>query len=69
MTLMNWQLLLLALGLLMILEGLPYFLFPERVVDVLRTLEELGPAALRVIGLGVMLGGTALLVVVRWYGG
>ncbi len=62
---MDWQLLLLALGLALIIEGLPYFLFPEGTLRTLRRLESLGPEAARFLGLAALIGGLVLLYVGR----
>lgn len=59
---MNWQLILLALGLALIIEGLPYFLFPEGTLRTLRQLDGLGPAAARLLGLAALIGGLLLLL-------
>ena len=63
---LDGKLLAIVFGLVLIVEGLPYFLFPERFVAVLRQIEELGPGRLRLMGLGAMLGGVLLLVLGRW---
>lgn len=63
---MDWSLLLMALGLAFILEGLPYFLFPERALRMLRWLEEMGPDAARTMGFLGMLVGVLLLLLGRW---
>ncbi len=65
---MNWSLLLMALGLALILEGLPYFLVPERALRVVRWMHQLGPEALRTVGLLAMLSGVILLLLGRWLG-
>lgn len=62
---MDWQLLWMALGLALILEGLPYFLFPDRAARILRRVDELGPTALRLMGLLALLSGVVLLIVGR----
>jgi uncharacterized protein YjeT (DUF2065 family) len=59
---MNWQLLLMALGLALILEGLPYFLHPEGSLRTLRRLEALGPAAVRLLGLSALAVGVIVLL-------
>ncbi len=63
---LDGKLLAMVLGLVLIVEGLPYFLFPERITSVLRQLEELGPGRLRSLGLAALLAGVALLVIGRW---
>ena len=63
---LDGKLLAIVFGLVLIIEGLPYFLFPEHVGTVLQQLEELGPARLRGLGLVALLAGAALLIVGRW---
>lgn len=63
---MDWQLVWITLGLVLVIEGLPYFLFPEATLRTLRQLERLGAGTLRVLGLAALLLGTALLVLGRW---
>jgi len=62
---MNWQLLLMALGLALIIEGLPYFLHPEGSLRMLRRLEDLGPAAVRFLGLSALILGVLVLLLAR----
>jgi len=64
---MDWKLLWMALGLALILEGLPYFLFPDRAARVLRWVDELGPTALRLMGLLGLIAGVTLLVFGRTF--
>lgn len=63
---MNWEMLWIALGLVLILEGLPYFLYPEGMQAFLRQMQSAEPGTLRVLGLLAMIAGLTLLVVVRW---
>jgi hypothetical protein len=61
------KLFLLALGLAMILEGIPYFLSPDKVKQLIQLLPGLPDTALRLLGLGIMiLGLTLLFVSHRW---
>ena len=62
---LDWSLLFMALGLAFVIEGAPYFLFPDRLGALLRQLEEVGPRALRSLGLLIMLAGVALLLIGR----
>lgn len=50
-----------VLGMVMIVEGLPYFAFPEKMKPWLQKLMETPDGSLRGIGLGLMLGGLVLL--------
>ena len=61
----NWRLFVSALGLAFILEGVPYFLFAERMPLVLRMLSERPPRALRLIGGFAILAGLSLLFMIR----
>jgi hypothetical protein len=63
---LDGKLLAIVFGLLLIIEGLPYFLFPERLTSILEQLEQLGPSRLRFLGLAAMLMGVALLALGRW---
>ena len=59
------KLFLVALGLAMVLEGMPYFLSPGKVKELAQLLPRLPDAALRFLGLGLMILGLALLFVSR----
>jgi uncharacterized protein YjeT (DUF2065 family) len=50
-----------VLGLVMILEGLPYFAFPEKMKAWMQKIFEIPDASLRRIGLVLMLGGLFLV--------
>ena len=65
---MNWQLLLMAVGLALIIEGLPYFLHPEGALRALRRLEELDSVVVRSLGLAALVLGTAVLLLGRYVG-
>lgn len=62
---MNWQLLLMALGLALILEGLPYFLHPAGALRTLRQLESLGAGFIRALGFASLLLGVLILLLGR----
>ncbi len=63
---LDWKLIWIAFGLVLIIEGLPYFLFPERAVALLRQLEDAGPGPLRLFGFLAMMAGVVFLLVGRW---
>lgn len=65
---MDWQLFLMALGLVFILEGVPYFLSPNRALSVLRQLDRVDPWIVRVLGLAAMVAGVLLLLLGRYVG-
>ncbi len=54
-----------ALGLMMILEGIPCFGFPDQLKELARKVPELENSALRFIGLGLMLTGLAVVYLGR----
>ncbi len=58
---MDFSLLFCVLGLAFILEGLPYFLFAEKMPSVLKMLMEQPPSSLRKIGVGAILIGLLLV--------
>jgi uncharacterized protein len=59
------SLLLQALGLALIIEGIPYFLWAERMPAFFRMLSQLRPSVLRFTGLGLLLSGLLLLFATR----
>jgi uncharacterized protein YjeT (DUF2065 family) len=61
----DWKLFLAALGLAFILEGLPYFLFAEKMPSMLRMLSERPPGALRFLGFSAILAGLTLLFILH----
>jgi hypothetical protein len=60
--------LLTALGLALILEGLPYFLFAERMPSVLHSLLNQPPTVLRLMGVAALLAGLVLVYLGRFLG-
>ena len=62
---MNNEILLTAVALMLVLEGLLPFLFPGVWRDAFRKLTELSDGQLRFIGLTAMLAGLLLLALVR----
>jgi uncharacterized protein YjeT (DUF2065 family) len=59
------KLLLTLIGLVFILEGLPYFAFPEAMLKWLKQLLEMRPAQLRIMGLLAMAFGFFLCFVTQ----
>jgi len=49
-----------VIGMVMIVEGFPYFTFPERMREMLRHIAGLPDATLRKIGFALMAGGLLL---------
>jgi uncharacterized protein YjeT (DUF2065 family) len=65
---MDWQLLLMALGLALIIEGLPYFLHPRGALRTLRRLEELDSVVVRALGFSALVIGVIILLLGRSVG-
>lgn len=61
----DWKLLLYALGLALILEGLPYFAWAEKMPAFLRYLSSRPPSMLRKLGLAAIAAGFLLLFLGR----
>ncbi len=57
----NWRFFLTALGLAFVLEGIPYFLFAEKMPPVLRALAEREPGQLRRLGGMAIVAGLAVV--------
>lgn len=49
-----------VVGVVMIIEGLPYFAFPERMKEVMRAVIEMPDGTLRMIGLSLMAAGLVI---------
>ena len=62
---LDFDLLIIILGCVLIVEGIPWFLSPQRAKRVLAQLFALDEGTLRVIGLIFMLAGLALVYLVR----
>ncbi len=60
---MSAQTIILALGLVLIFEGLVFVLAPRRLDDILRMLAELPPDARRLIGMLAVLSGVVLMTI------
>jgi len=61
----DWKLFVTALGLAFVLEGLPYFLFAERMPRVLSNLARQPVKALRTLGIVAILAGLGLIFMIR----
>jgi len=59
------MLLLAALGLALIMEGIPYFLWSEKMPEYLRFLSERSPSTLRKMGLAAIIAGLVFLALAR----
>lgn len=61
----NWTFVLSAIGLAFIFEGIPYFIFAERMPKILRSMAEQHPRTLRVMGLSAILLGLMVIWLAR----
>jgi len=61
----DYKLLAMAVGLALVIEGMPYFLFAEKMPKVLRTLSAMPPRSLRLIGMASMAVGVTLVWLMR----
>ena len=50
-----------VLGMVFIIEGLPYFAFPEKVKSYIMKLQEMPNSVLRILGLSAMITGLILI--------
>lgn len=57
-----------ALGLAMVLEGLPYFISPSFIKTAARRLLDFNPLALRLMGLAIVAAGLAVVALARSLG-
>jgi uncharacterized protein YjeT (DUF2065 family) len=64
----QWNIFIAALGLALILEGLPYFLGPDAVKKFVRKVLELPPSTLRLFGLTGIIAGLTLVALSRLLG-
>ena len=62
------KILILLIGLVLVVEGLPYVAAPEAMQRWLRQLTQIPPSQLRIIGLLAMGSGFAILFIVRTSG-
>lgn len=64
----QWNIFIAALGLALILEGLPYFLGPDAVKKLVGKVLDLPPSVLRFFGLAGIITGLALVALSRILG-
>ncbi|XPV76738.1 MAG: DUF2065 domain-containing protein [Desulfovibrio sp.] len=63
----DWTIFITALGLAVVIEGLPYFLFPEKMPRMLLQLATHPPSALRKIGLTAIIAGLIIIATARGF--
>lgn len=54
-----------VLGMVFVVEGLPYFVFPERIKDYLKIIMAMPASTLRIVGAGAMAIGLLLIYLGR----
>jgi uncharacterized protein YjeT (DUF2065 family) len=62
---MKPQLIILIIGSIMVIEGLPYFLFPEKIKNYLMQIQQLDSKVLRLLGLVFIIVGLGLVYMVK----
>ncbi|UCF30644.1 MAG: DUF2065 domain-containing protein [bacterium] len=63
----QWNIFLAALGLALVIEGLPYFLAPNAVKRIAMRFGEIPPGVLRLLGLLSIAGGLAIVALSRYF--
>ena len=54
-----------VLGLVLIVEGLPYFVFPEKMKELLSKIPQLPAASLRIFGITAIMAGMLLVFIAK----
>jgi hypothetical protein len=54
-----------VLGLVLIVEGLPYFVFPEKMKELLSKIPQLPAASLRMFGIAAIMAGMLLVFIAK----
>ncbi|OGL41692.1 MAG: hypothetical protein A2149_09625 [Candidatus Schekmanbacteria bacterium RBG_16_38_11] len=56
-----------AIGIVLIIEGLPYFCIPDQVKEISKKIQEIKSSSLRIFGISIMILGLILVYVARRY--
>ena len=56
-----------AIGIVLIIEGLPYFCIPDQVKEIGKKIQEIKSPSLRIFGISIMILGLILVYVARRY--
>jgi len=59
------ELFLCVIGMVMVVEGLPYFSFPERMKDLMRVMEQKDDTTLRLMGAALVILGLVIVFFAR----
>ncbi len=62
---MNTHLIILIIGSVMVIEGLPYFLFPDKIKTYLLQIQQLDTNVLRILGLMLIVFGLLLVYLMK----
>jgi len=62
---MNLEIFLFVLGMVLIIEGIPYFVFPEKMKAFLAKISGVPESTLRILGMGAIVVGLILLYLGR----
>ena len=63
----SMETILIAIGIVMIIEGLPYFIIPEQVKEITKKIQEIQSSSLRLFGFTLMLAGLIVVYLARRY--
>jgi len=55
-----------VIGMVMVVEGLPYFGFPEKMKELMKFMQDQENSTLRVMGGMMIAAGLSILVLARW---
>ncbi|HMK37135.1 MAG TPA: DUF2065 domain-containing protein [Desulfomonilaceae bacterium] len=55
-----------VIGMVMVVEGLPYFGFPEKMKELMKFIQDQENSTLRVMGGMMIAAGLSILVLARW---
>lgn len=62
---MNTHLIILIIGSVMVIEGLPYFLFPDKIKIYLLQIQQLDTNVMRILGLMLIVFGLLLVYIMK----
>lgn len=62
---MNTHLIILIIGSVMVIEGLPYFLFPDKIKTYLLQIQQLDTNVMRILGLMLIVFGLLLVYLMK----
>ncbi len=64
---MTWEILLVAMGLALVIEGVLPFISPKKYKSYLATMQQQTDKSIRQVGLGCLMGGLAIVILMQVY--